>query len=55
MIGFILILILWDSLTFGGAPIPKLRRVQLPPQQTMYTIDVVCPADAKKRRIVCPE
>jgi hypothetical protein len=48
---FILILILWDSLTFGGAPIPKLRRVQLPPQ----TISAPCPIDAKKRGLSCPE
>jgi len=51
MIAFVLILILWDSLTFGGSPIPKLRRVQLAPQ----IISAPCPADAKKRRIVCPE
>ena len=52
MMAFILILILWDSLTFGGSPTPKLRRV---PAVQEFRIDVVCPADAKKRRIVCPE
>lgn len=53
MITFVLMLIFWDSLTFGGAPIPKLRRV--PVVKEVVNLPVPCPVDAKKRRLHCPE
>jgi hypothetical protein len=52
MIAYVLMLILWDSLTFGGAPTPKLRRV---PVVKESTITAPCPVDAKKQKLHCPE